>query len=415
MSVVIRRGVASLVFNNPSPLCFSLSLLSFSTSKETLPDNLRKYDFSPQVASRVASVLARCRNPEKSESVLSFLKENGFSNTQLEQIAKSCPRLLVADIEKIIKPKIKIFQDLGLSAREIAKIISSNPAILTRSIRNGMMPSLTVLKGLMGSNWGVSKLLKISSWFMNVDLDKAMVPNVDFLKSCGIPLNQIIRHICYSPWFILHNPEILRKSVEKADEMGFNRSSPRFMHAVRALTLSNESWELKLKTFRNFGFSEDEIFGMIFRNGAMQGIILVTVKWTTRLEKGDFLLVGIEAKATLLRITTTCKLGWNVVEFEGDNLLWQESSCRKQETLPDNLRKYDFSPHVASRVASVIYRSCLHDYNIVLVLVTYSLHLRFMVRYIVPRPRFPWVDAMILCDWYIGMELDRNEMTLKME
>ncbi|PIN22419.1 hypothetical protein CDL12_04868 [Handroanthus impetiginosus] len=266
MSVYVARCFARLLSKNSSPVCISLSLLNFSTFKEILPDNLHKYDFSPQLLSRVASVLARCKNPEKSDSVLSFLKESGFSNTQLGHIVKSRPGLVVANLEKNIKPKIKIFQDLGFSADEIAEMISRNPSILNRSMRNRIIPSLTVLKGLMGSNWEVSKLLKVSSWYLNVNLDKTMVPNVEFLKSCGIPLNQITRHISYFPSFILQKPELIRKSVEKADEVGVSRSSHLFISAVGIFSsLSEESWELKLKTFQNFGLSEDEIFGMFRR------------------------------------------------------------------------------------------------------------------------------------------------------
>ncbi|KAI3465117.1 hypothetical protein Pfo_021780 [Paulownia fortunei] len=275
MYVHIRRSVASLFSKNSSPVCkshvcFSLPLIYFSSSTETQPVststlNLHKYHFSPQVASRAASVLARFKNPERSDSVLSFLEESGFSNMQLEKIVKCKPELLFANIEKIIKPKIKIFHDLGFSAHEIAEIISSNPSILSRSIRNRIDPSLSVLKGLIRSNAELAKLLKKSGWFLIMDLDKTMVPNVEFLKSCGIPMNQITRHICYFPRFILHRPEIMRKSVDKADEMGVSRSSNHFIYAVGVVSsLSNESWELKLKTFRSFGFSEDEILG-VFR------------------------------------------------------------------------------------------------------------------------------------------------------
>ncbi|KAL2489245.1 uncharacterized protein Fot_42537 [Forsythia ovata] len=72
---------------------------------------LQKHPFSPETASRVASVLTRMKNPENFNSIISFLKENDFSKSQLERVVKTNPRLLSASPEKTIKPKIMIFQD----------------------------------------------------------------------------------------------------------------------------------------------------------------------------------------------------------------------------------------------------------------------------------------------------------------
>ncbi|KAG8377381.1 hypothetical protein BUALT_Bualt08G0027100 [Buddleja alternifolia] len=221
--------------------------------------------YVPDFGVSSSGIGSRSENPERLDSVVSFFKESGFSNTQLEKIVKYKPELLLANVEKIIKPKFNVLHDLGLSASEICSIISSNPAILRRSINNRIIPSLSVLMGLIGSNASVAKLLRVCSWFLVTDLDKTMVPNFEFLKSCGIPMNLITQHIYYYPRFILHKPDTMRKSVDKADELGVNRSSNRYITAVGVVSsLSNDSWELKLKTFRDFGFSEDEILG-VFR------------------------------------------------------------------------------------------------------------------------------------------------------
>ncbi|KAL3845840.1 hypothetical protein ACJIZ3_003243 [Penstemon smallii] len=248
--------------------------LYFSTSVENQPSVsnppvyeflMNTHHFSPQSALRVASVLTRLKNPQKSDLILSFLKESGFSNTQLEKIVKDRPSCLNANLEKGIKPKIKLFQDLGFSANDIAKIISNNPGILQSSIKDRIIPSLSVLKGLLGSNVELAKVLRISSWVLRVDLEKNLVPNIEILKSCGIPMKQIIRHIYFCPGFFLSKPETLRKCVEKADAMGVDRSSKMFVYAVRVVSsLSDEIWEVKLKTFRDLGFSEDDIL-RVFR------------------------------------------------------------------------------------------------------------------------------------------------------
>ncbi|KAI3465059.1 hypothetical protein Pfo_021722 [Paulownia fortunei] len=279
MSPLVRNSLTCLFSKNSSFLCKSLVSFSlyFSSNKEEQPVDtptvseflVQKHHFSPEAASQVASVLTRLKNPEKSDSILSFLKESGFSNTQLEKVVKFRPEFLSANLEKIIKPKIKIFQDLGFSADEIAEIVSKEPLVLHCSAKNRLIPSLSVLKGLLGSNVEMAKVLRVSGWFLVNDLEKILLPNVEFLKSCGIPVKQIIRLMCIFPRFFLRKPETMRKFVEKADDMGVDRSSGMFIYAARVVSsMTNETWELKFKTFRNLGFSEDDIL-RVFRNAPM--------------------------------------------------------------------------------------------------------------------------------------------------
>ncbi|XP_022871970.1 uncharacterized protein LOC111391058 [Olea europaea var. sylvestris] len=259
-------------FKNPSFLYKShFSFLFFSTSQKRETKNtltvydflLQKHHFSPEAASQVASVLTRIKNPEKSNSILLFLKESGFTNNHLEKMVKTRPGLLSASLEKTMKPKIKIFQDLGFSANDIAEIISNDPYCLYRSADNRFIPTLSVLKSLLGSSAEVAKVLKISGWYLKLDLKKTLVANIEFLKSCGVDMEQIIKQIYNFPRFLLHSPTDMKKFVKKVDEMGTCRSSRLFIHAVRVVSsMTDENWELKLKHFSELGFSKDDILKM---------------------------------------------------------------------------------------------------------------------------------------------------------
>ncbi|XP_042057033.1 uncharacterized protein LOC121801576 [Salvia splendens] len=90
-------------------------------------------------------------------------------------------------------------------------------------------------------------------------MESTLIPNVEYLKSCGVPMAQIIQ-LTTSPQLFLHKPENLRKFVEKADAMGSERGSKSFIYAVRAVSsMKSESWELKLGTLRELGYSEEDI------------------------------------------------------------------------------------------------------------------------------------------------------------
>ncbi|KAL3845814.1 hypothetical protein ACJIZ3_003217 [Penstemon smallii] len=274
MSVLIRRRSFINLLQINSSFLFRSHVsfsLDFSTSaKKQQPTTptvsqlfLQKHDFSPQAASQIASVLTRVKNPENPNSVLSFLKENGFSKTQLEKIMINRPQILVAGLENTIKPKFKFFQDLGFSASEISVIISKDPWFFKNSLNNRLAPSLAVLKGILGSKEEVAKLLKLSSWYLSKDLEKTLVPNIEFLMSCGVQLNQILKFIHSFPRFFLIKPEIMRKCADKADKIGVERSSGMYLQAVRVIaSMSEETWELKLQSFRNMGFSEKDILSI---------------------------------------------------------------------------------------------------------------------------------------------------------
>ncbi|KAL7154765.1 hypothetical protein ABFS83_03G024500 [Erythranthe nasuta] len=244
---------------------FSLHFFSTLNGKQTTVFDilLHKHHFSPEVASLASSHLIRLKNPEKADSVLSYFKEIGFSKPQLEKIVRYMPRILSANVEKIIKPKVKVFRDLGFSSDICAKIITGHLPIIHSSLKNSIVPALNLLKELLGSNDEVARLLKTCAWFLTTDLEKNMMPNVEFLKTCGVPMEHILILFRYSPRCMLNKPEIMRKSVRKTEEIGFNRSSKMFVYALRIIScISDEVWELKLRGFRDLGFSDTEILSM---------------------------------------------------------------------------------------------------------------------------------------------------------
>ncbi|KAL7085553.1 hypothetical protein ACP275_14G287800 [Erythranthe tilingii] len=271
MSIHIRRGFSYLFSQNPSLLCKSRAPFSlyFSTCIEQQPQTnpvlsdflVQNHHFRPQAASQIASGLTGLKNPhQKSDLLLTFLKEIGFSVTQMENILKSWPELLSANLDKIIKPKIKIFQEFGFSANEIVEMISKEPSILHSSADKRVIPSLSILKGLLGSTAEVAKFLRVSGWYLKTDLDKTLVPNMNFLISCGIPTEKIIWLMYYFPRFLLQKSENMEKFVARADQLGANRSSKMFVHSVRAVSsMNNDTWEHKMKAFRDLGFSEEGI------------------------------------------------------------------------------------------------------------------------------------------------------------
>ncbi|XP_059629825.1 uncharacterized protein LOC132272748 [Cornus florida] len=200
---------------------------------------LNRHKFSTETASKVSSFGKDVKRPEETDSILSFLQESGFSDSHLELLIKRMPRVLSANLERTIKPKIKFFQDLGLSSSDFVEIVSSNPWILTTSVDNRLGPSILALTSVLGSNMDVvSRVLKKSGRLLTFDLLDVYV-----LK-----------------------PTKIRECVKRVDEMGIDRKSKLFLHAIRAISsMTKENWELKLELFKSLKFSEDDILSVFRR------------------------------------------------------------------------------------------------------------------------------------------------------
>ncbi|KAM5575759.1 hypothetical protein ABKV19_014614 [Rosa sericea] len=262
----------------PRP-CFHSSLsLFFYSSKTSEPNPTAEYlinhhHFSPEAAFKASSTIAHLKNPAESDLVLSFLKESGFSKTHLEGVIQKIPRILCANLDTSIKPKIKIFQDLGFSDSDIAEIISSDPWILWRSADNRLGPALLVLKSILGCNADVCKLLKLCGRYLQHDLEKSLRANMELLKSLGIGSTQLVKYLFRFPRLYLHKQETILEFVERVDKMGFDRNSGMFISAIGVISsMRVETWELKMKLFQSLGISEKDVFAMFRRSPHVFGI-----------------------------------------------------------------------------------------------------------------------------------------------
>ncbi|XP_057803765.1 uncharacterized protein LOC131019099 [Salvia miltiorrhiza] len=293
MALVEKPSIASLscLFLCPNSfLCNPnvLSIRSFSTArvkKITTPSPeiydvlVHNHQFSPELAAALASSrLPKSTTPGRADSVLSFLKEKSFTTAQLQKLVGYYPRILGLTIEGF-EFRFKPFRDLGLSSEEIAKIISNNQMILQLSMASNIIPKLSMLKGLLGSNEEVARLLKNCAWFVLSDLEKKLMPNVEILKSCSIPMERIVHFLHSEPRCFLVKSDIMRKSADKAIEFGVSRTSVVFIHALKVLSFTGEeTWEVKMETLRDLGFSDDDIFTMFRNHPNVFGALAKTMK-----------------------------------------------------------------------------------------------------------------------------------------
>ncbi|KAG6402451.1 hypothetical protein SASPL_134644 [Salvia splendens] len=301
MSAFIRKNLTFFTFNHAShknlKLCItpvSLFLPQFFSTLNPNPNNVvydilvHKHHFPCEFSSRVASQLGDLKNPERVNSMLSFLKSIGFSNSQLQKFINWRPILLSYSLERNVEPKIKVFQELGFSPSDISSMISACPVILASSLNNCIVPSLSVLKSLMGSNAALLRAVRRSPRLLTTNLKKTLEPNLEFLKGCGVSVDRV--HVVFNGGHgnaFIRKPEVFIAAVEKTREMGIAVSSKTFIYGVLTIaSISSKGLERKMEAFRELGFSDSDILCMFRREP------LVLAVSTDKMRKVAGLLVG---------------------------------------------------------------------------------------------------------------------------
>ncbi|XP_057780862.1 uncharacterized protein LOC130999353 [Salvia miltiorrhiza] len=272
MIAIARRNLSCLFANPNSFLCnsnahFFPSIHFFSTWRVENPNPeihdllLNKYQFHPVLASLASSGLPKSSCPIRADSVVSFLKENGFTATQLQKVVAYFDYRVLGFTIETMNFKFNVFRNLGLCPKGIAKIISENPVILHSNYEKRIIPRLSTLKRLLGSDHDVARLLKRRSHFLLINLEETLLPNMEILKSYSIPMELIRLHLLQlRPRFFLLDPDTVRRSVVWTIEFGIPHTSAVFIQAANLFThTSEEMWEVKAQTLRDLGFSDDDI------------------------------------------------------------------------------------------------------------------------------------------------------------
>lgn len=113
-------------------------------------------------------------------------------------------------------------------------------------------------------------------------------------------MQQILTICCYAPLFFLNRPGVVRKYVDRAEELGVSRGSRVFVYVVAVIgSMPNGRWERKIQAFRDIlECSEDDILRMVRRSPQV-----FTVS-EDKLVKVRELLVGTG------KYTASCIVGW---------------------------------------------------------------------------------------------------------
>ncbi|TYH29667.1 hypothetical protein ES288_A01G030500v1 [Gossypium darwinii] len=219
---------------------------------------INRCGFSPEMASR-ASNYVHFKTPEKPDSLITFLENHGFSNTQILILIKRQPMLLVVDAEKTLSPKLEFLYSIGFSRPELAKLLSNYPRLLISSLEKQIIPSFNLLRNLFQSHDKTIKAIKRYTGILVYDSESYLYPNMNVLRGVGVPESNILMLLNCQPRALLFKPVRLKEIVEEVKGMGIDSSTTKFIAAVIALTsMSKSTLEKKFDVYR-WGWSDQEI------------------------------------------------------------------------------------------------------------------------------------------------------------
>ncbi|XP_041016777.1 transcription termination factor MTERF15, mitochondrial-like [Juglans microcarpa x Juglans regia] len=203
----------------------------------------------------LASQRVRFRTPEKPDSVLNLLKENGFTNTQISRLVRIEPQLLLSNPEKTLLPKIEFFRSMGASRSDLSRILSLNPALLRRSLERHLIPCYDFLKSVLILDEKVVTVFKRSRWVVCIH---NMVPNIALLRQVGMPQSTISFLVTNYPSTAFVKDTRFAEAIHEVKEMGYDPSKTVFVHAIQVLLrMSRPKLESKLELYKRWGWSKD--------------------------------------------------------------------------------------------------------------------------------------------------------------
>ncbi|XP_021723263.1 transcription termination factor MTERF9, chloroplastic-like [Chenopodium quinoa] len=202
---------------------------------------------------------------ENAESVIQFLKQIGFQQSDIRKLVCHEPRILLSRVSQTLKPKIKLLNDLGLSGSDLVQVIVRNPLILRQSLGLAIHAFRTVL----GSDENVVSAINKSHRIQFRKAANNLIPNVELLQSySGISGEKFQKHIIRHPSLYCMKTDLFQKILTRVEKkLGIPPNSVMFLYGIQSVSaLSDQSIDDKCEIFKSFGWTQSDVMELIRRN-----------------------------------------------------------------------------------------------------------------------------------------------------
>ncbi|CAL9102677.1 unnamed protein product [Musa textilis] len=269
MMFLVQRRLFCIVPCNKSTIhLFSYehcSRFSFSTAKDqssdhksnfTVVDPLQSCELSSEKPAKTAKCHTHHTKSSSSSLNIEFFKQCGWRDAQVMKLMRMQPRYLRADVETVLKPRMRSLQDMGFSDTEIVQLVSSCPSLL--SYRD-IQPRINFWRSLLGSNERLIRASRRGTSLLTASLSRKIVPNMSILKECGISKQCITELVARVPRFFYQTNKCINESIKHVEELGVSRGCKMFPYAlITIVSLSRSKFDATFATLISFGWSHPD-------------------------------------------------------------------------------------------------------------------------------------------------------------
>ncbi|CAH8256163.1 unnamed protein product [Arabidopsis lyrata] len=269
-SLIIRRFVGLQKWRNlrvslQNGSSFSNSFSSASDADVSLRDGLKGNKFKASclvdslglASNRTTSVSSEVSFTDKvnpDSEILNLFRSYGFTDSQISNIIRTYPRLLIADSQKSLGFKLKFLQSRGASSSELTEIVSSLPKILRKRGHKTLSLFYDFVKEIIQ----VDKKRNLSQSF----LQENKIRNIFVLRELGVPRKRLLS-LLISKSQPVCGTERFDASLKKVVEMGFDPTTLMFLQALHMLhQMSDKTIEEKIQVYTSVGFTVDDVWAM---------------------------------------------------------------------------------------------------------------------------------------------------------
>ncbi|XP_068494681.1 transcription termination factor MTERF6, chloroplastic/mitochondrial-like [Phaseolus vulgaris] len=209
---------------------------------------------SPKLA-RELSNRVNLKNSDGPNAVIDLLSSYGFSKSQIAKLVENNPKLICANAENTLLPKLKFFRSIGVSDTDLPKILIRGRHILCRSLEKCLIPRYEILRSALLDDEEVLRSLKSSPFgFSFSDTKKNLVPNIEVLRKCDVPQSSISYLMTHAGTLAYREHSKFVEVVNTAKEIGFNPLRVNFIVAIEVLSKRKAVWESRFEIYERWGW-----------------------------------------------------------------------------------------------------------------------------------------------------------------
>ncbi|KAK7382717.1 hypothetical protein VNO80_01733 [Phaseolus coccineus] len=194
-----------------------------------------------------------------------LLRKWGCSEDDLVRIFSRCPSLPNADPTQV-QSKLCLLSDLGLCASELVKIVNCRPRFFRSRINSYLEERIGHLTSLFESREVLQKAIVRNPSLLLSDGRCNVKATVELYEKLGVKKGDLIQMLLLRPT-VISRTSFDAEKLEYLSRTELTVDSKMQKYVVTLIGISRvETIREKVANFEKFGFSEEEIFGLVGRS-----------------------------------------------------------------------------------------------------------------------------------------------------